>query len=87
MVRGAAALTLISVSIVFPTDATIDEAFDELTSGCYVTDGEGLYRTLGRTADPDERLVCVEDCVSLEVLLVPLATVLSLDRVARAQSR
>jgi hypothetical protein len=91
MVWAAGAPTLLSVSVAFPTDrtapATIDEACGELTSGCYVTDGTGLYRTLGQTADADEQLVCVEDCVSLEVLLVPLDTVLSLDRVARAQSR
>lgn len=90
MVRGPFAPTLLSVSLAFPTDraapAVADEACSELTSGCYVTDGAGLYRTLGQTADADERLVCVEDCVSLEILLVPLDTVLSLDRVARAHS-
>jgi len=90
MARAPGGPTLLIVSVAFPTDrtepASTDEVVGELTSGCYVTDGAGLYRTLGRTADADERLVCVEDCVSLEVLLVPLDTVLSLDRVARAQS-
>ncbi len=86
MVQAAGGPTLPFVSIAVTATATIEETLRELTSGCYVTDGEGLYRTLGRTADPDERLVCVEDCVSLEILLIPLDTVLSLDRVARAQS-
>jgi hypothetical protein len=66
--------------------ASIDDVFGDVTTACYLTDGEGLYRTLGRTADIDERLVCVEDCVTLQVLLVPLDTVLGLAPVARAET-
>jgi hypothetical protein len=77
------------MSVAFPVHQAMPRAIDALgdvTSDCYVTDGEGLYRTLGRTADAAERLVCLEDCMTLEVLLVPLDTVLSLERVTRAQA-
>ena len=50
----------------------------DLTAGCYLTDEAGLYRTFGRTGDEREQLVCVEDCASLEILLIPLDTVLAL---------
>lgn len=71
----------------YPSDlANAEQAELDMTSACYVTDGEVLYRTLGRTADEIDRLVCVEDCMSLEVLLVPLDTVLALRLVARGDA-
>jgi hypothetical protein len=66
-----------------PSDELVGECVD-VTADYYLTDGEGLYRTLGRTADDAERLVCVEDCITLKVLLVPLRTVLALRPVVRA---
>ncbi|MGD0196735.1 MAG: hypothetical protein ABSC56_02335 [Solirubrobacteraceae bacterium] len=56
----------------------------DITADYYVTDGEGLYRTLGPTADIADRLICLEDCITLEVVLVPIATVLALEPVAPA---
>jgi hypothetical protein len=67
------------------SDEPVAERID-VTADFYLTDGEGLYRTLGQTADENERLVCVEDCVTLDVLLVPLATVLALRPVVSASS-
>jgi hypothetical protein len=58
----------------------------DVTAGCYLTDEAGLYRTFGRTADEREQLVCVEDCASLEILLIPLDTVLALRLVTPAAS-
>jgi hypothetical protein len=58
----------------------------DVSARCYLTDGYGLYRTLGSTADETERLICVEDCVSLEVLLIPLDTVRSLRLVSRERA-
>jgi len=66
-----------------PGPAPANAGFD-VTADYYLTDGEGLYRTLGRTADATEMLVCVEDCGTLDVLLVPLDTVLAMRPVARA---
>ena len=58
----------------------------DVTAGCYLTDEAGLYRSFGRTADEQERLVCLEDCASLEILLIPLDTVLALRLVTPASS-
>jgi hypothetical protein len=55
----------------------------DLTSGYYLTDGDSLFRSLGRTPDGAE-LVALEDCRSLEVILVTAAIVDALDPVAIA---
>ena len=43
---------------------------DAYAEGRYVTDGVDLFRLL-EDADDDQAMVAVEDCRSLEVVLVP----------------
>ncbi|HEU4703296.1 MAG TPA: hypothetical protein VFS37_12510 [Conexibacter sp.] len=44
-------------------------AADAYVEGCYVTDGVHLFRLLD-DADDDQTMVAVEDCRSLEIVLV-----------------
>jgi hypothetical protein len=53
----------------------------DLSSGYYLTDGDSLFRSLGRTPD-SAGLVALEDCRSLEVILVTAAIIDALDPVA-----
>jgi hypothetical protein len=39
----------------------------------YLTDGDGLYRMLGRVARGACELIGMENCRSLEIVLVPIA--------------
>lgn len=41
--------------------------------GVYLTDGVRLFRVLDRVEDDEEGLVLLEDCLSLEVVLVSRA--------------
>lgn len=40
-------------------------------TGCYLTDGVNLYRCLGAIANRMGEMVGLEDCRSLEVMLLP----------------
>ncbi|HWK18192.1 MAG TPA: hypothetical protein VNR66_12125 [Solirubrobacteraceae bacterium] len=44
---------------------------DEVRPGTYVTDGVNLYRHIVSFNPPGVRMVQLEDCMSLELLLVP----------------
>lgn len=44
---------------------------DEVRPGTYVTDGVNLYRHIVSFNPPRARIVELEDCKSLDVLLVP----------------
>lgn len=57
------------------TSPVLDDA-DARCAGCYVTDGVHLYRLLEPLDEDADGLTGIEDCRSLEIVLVPTGDVL-----------
>ncbi len=61
-------------------NSTIHRQETDVPADTYLTDGDRLYCVLDSTGAP-QRMVTVEDCLSLDVLLIDATTIATLHHV------